>query len=107
VAARSRKYREASLARADGVVSNLNKNSAEFDHHPVRSKKEASRYLVEVASTLLGEEGEIANSGFGQQLLAPVAKICHRAAAQLKPADCIGYLILVPDLIIAGCIDDG
>src|SRR5262249_39662275 len=50
-AARSRKRREASLARADGVVFNLNRILLELDHHPVRSIKEASRHFVEVAST--------------------------------------------------------
>jgi hypothetical protein len=29
----------------------VQQNSPEFDHHPVRSKKEASQYFVEVAST--------------------------------------------------------
>src|SRR5215831_13399634 len=33
-------------------------DSAEFDHHPVRSKKEASRYLFEVASTPPRRGGE-------------------------------------------------
>src|SRR5215468_12237133 len=42
-------------------------NSAEFGHHPVRSIKEASRYFVEVASTLLGEEGKIEQLSFRQQ----------------------------------------
>src|SRR5262249_38748589 len=58
VAARSRKSREASLARADGVVFNLQQNSAEFDHHPVRSTKEASRYFIEVAASPPRRGGE-------------------------------------------------
>src|SRR5262249_42406599 len=33
-------------------------NSLEFDHHPVRSIKDASRYLVEVASTPPRRGGE-------------------------------------------------
>src|SRR5262249_1893056 len=48
-------------------------NSAEFDHHPVRSIKEASRYLLEVASTLLGEEGKIAELCVSAQPLSGVA----------------------------------
>ena len=73
VAARSRKSREASLTRADGderseckrdsaqlVISGvqLQQNSVEFDHHPVRSIKEASRYFVDVASTPPRRGGE-------------------------------------------------
>src|ERR1051326_3383494 len=34
------------------------RNSAEFDHHPVRSITEASRYFVEVASTPPRRGGE-------------------------------------------------
>src|SRR5262250_3225490 len=33
-------------------------NSVEFDHHPVRATKEASRYFVEVASTPPRRGGE-------------------------------------------------
>ena len=73
VAARSRKSREASLASADGherseckrdsaqpVTGGVQpqQDSVEFDHHPVRSIKEASRYFVEVASTPPQRGGE-------------------------------------------------
>src|SRR5262249_32077037 len=36
-------------------------NSVEFDHHPVRSIKEASRYFLTSRPPLLGEEGKIAD----------------------------------------------
>src|SRR5215471_10513493 len=43
-------------------------NSVEFDHHPVRSIKEASRYFIEVASTPPRRGGEKSRtSAFGQQ----------------------------------------
>ena len=72
MAARSRKRREASLARADGVVFDFNKIPLEFDHHPVRSIKEASRHFIEVASTPPQRGGE--NGGplrFGNSPVRP------------------------------------
>jgi hypothetical protein len=56
------KSREASIARADGVVFNLNKILWNLDHHPVRSIKDASRYFVEVAAIpSSGRRGKIPN----------------------------------------------
>src|SRR5262252_6409407 len=60
---------------AQPVISGVQpqQNFAEFDHHPVRSKKEASRYLVEVASTPPRRGGEnCGNSAFRQQPRKPV-----------------------------------
>ena len=59
VSARSMKSRAASLARADGVVSNFqNEFLEEFSHHPVRSIKEASRHFIVVAATPPRRGGE-------------------------------------------------
>src|SRR5690349_22808447 len=58
VAARSRKRREASLARADGVVFNLNKILWNWITTPSAPYKEASRYFVDVASTPPRRGGE-------------------------------------------------
>src|SRR5689334_95318 len=84
VAARSRKSREASFGsrRRGGVQPQ--QNSAEFDHHPVRSVKEASRCLIEVAATPPRRGGE--NCGprrFGQQVLAPVAALIGCASRDI------------------------
>src|SRR5262249_23235256 len=87
--------REASLARAASnderseckrgsaqpvmLVFKLTKNSVEFDHYPVRSIKEASRYLLMSRPPLLGEEGKVGYITIWATTLAPVAKICRRA----------------------------
>src|SRR5215471_15539924 len=50
-AARSRKSREASLARADGVVFNLSKILWNLITTPSAPVEEASRHFIDVAST--------------------------------------------------------
>jgi len=100
VAARSRKRCEASLARADGVVFNLNKNSVEFDHHPVRSIKDASRYFVEVAATPPRGGGESGGTlGFGNNperpLLGFTERAWSRSAAKESFAATAAYVSLV------------
>src|SRR5262249_61138661 len=51
-------------------------NSVEFDHHPVRSIKEASRYFIEVASTPPRRGGENRGSlRLGKQALGFAANI--------------------------------
>ena len=70
MAARSIRRREASLARADGVVSKHQQFLLEFSHHPVRSTKEASRYFIDVAATPPRRGGEKSRaSAFGQHAL--------------------------------------
>src|SRR5215471_7751182 len=76
VAVRSTKNRAASLARADGderserkrhsaqpvmVVINYQQFLLEFTHHPVRSTKEAARYLIDVADPPPRRGGEKAH----------------------------------------------
>ena len=58
---------------AQPVISGVQtpQNSVEFDHHPVRSIKEASRYFIEVAATPPRRGGELRTSAFGQQPLKP------------------------------------
>src|SRR5262249_61882396 len=55
-------------------------NSVEFDHHPVRSAKEASRHFIDVASPPpqrgLREEGKSPASAFWQQPYWPVLRSC-------------------------------
>src|SRR5215813_1032321 len=49
-------------------------NSAEFDHHPVRSTKEASRYFIEVAATPRRgskRRGKFCNLHLGNRPLRP------------------------------------
>jgi len=55
VAARSSKCREATLARADGVVGSSHRLSVVERSNPSAPNKEASRYFLEVASTPLKE----------------------------------------------------
>jgi hypothetical protein len=55
VAARSKKSRVASLARADGVVFNLGKIFVEFDRHPVRSSRGGfATFLLKSPDSALG-----------------------------------------------------
>jgi hypothetical protein len=85
VPARSRKSRGASLARADGVVFNLNKIQWNLIT-PVRSIKEASRYFIEVAAPLLEEEGKIADLRVEQQ---PLQGVFHRTRAEARDYICV------------------
>src|SRR5262249_38277698 len=78
-----------SSRRRGGVQTQ--QNSVEFDHHPVRSIKEASRYFIDVASTPPRRGGE--NRGPLRWATAPSAPfafgtLCPEAAAErgLKPA---------------------
>src|SRR6516164_3004129 len=57
VGAIKKKSRSILSSRRRGGVQ-PQQNSAEFDHHPVRSIKEASRCLLRSRPPLLGEEGK-------------------------------------------------
>ena len=57
MAAASRKFGEAHLSAADGVVAH--KSHSGVTDHPVRSNTEASRHFLYVASTPPHEEGNI------------------------------------------------
>ena len=59
-------------------------NSVAFDHHPVRSIKEASRYFEMSRPPLLGEEGKIADLCFWAT--TPEARDYIAAAARPRPA---------------------
>jgi hypothetical protein len=61
VAARSRKRREASLARADGVVFNLNKILGGIGSPPRPLHKGGFRDILLRSRPPLGEEGKIAD----------------------------------------------
>src|SRR5215470_11441377 len=84
----SRRRDERSECKRDSaqpVISGVQtqQNSVEFDHHPVRSIKEASRYFIEVAATPPRRGGEkSATPPLGQQPPTPGAKVCRRSAAQ-------------------------
>src|SRR5262249_47411537 len=77
-------------------------NSVEFDHHPVRSIKEASRYFIEVAATPSSERrGKLRTSVFGQQPLQPAFCLgfwteCSESERGLKPATTLIVLDLTP-----------
>src|SRR5262249_41493946 len=64
VAARSRKRREASLARADGVVFNLNKIPWNLVTTPSAPSRRLRDILLISRPPLLGEEGKIADLCF-------------------------------------------
>jgi hypothetical protein len=57
----------------------------EFDHHPGRSRKEAARYFIDVAPTLLGEEGKLRTSAFWQQPFRPSLSLYAALWLQLDP----------------------
>src|SRR5262245_17951701 len=69
-AARARKSREASLARADGVVFNLNKILRNLITTPSAPQRTLRDILLR-SRPPLEEEGKIAHSAFGQQTLKP------------------------------------
>src|SRR5215471_1533430 len=71
VAARSRKCREASLVRADGVVFNLITT-------PSAPQRRLRDILLRSRPPLLGEEGKIAYLCFGQQPRLPVGRVLFR-----------------------------
>src|SRR5262245_9878655 len=71
VAARSRKSRVASLARADGVVFNLNKILRNLITTPSAPQRRLRNILLRSRPPLLEEEGKIPHSAFGQQTLQP------------------------------------
>src|SRR5262249_26041354 len=74
VAARSRKSRGASLARADGVVFNLNKILRNLITTPSAPQRRLRDILLMSRPPLLEEEGKIAHSACGQQTGKPVGE---------------------------------
>ncbi len=75
VAARSKKRREASLARADGVVSKLYKLLSNLFTTPSAPEGRVRDILLGSRPPLLEEEGTLRPSAFRQRLLALIDHI--------------------------------